>query len=355
MIKPWIFEFCSTAAPTTRERFDPQSCAADYEWYLQRWVQAEQLGFEGIFFSEHHFVAGRYSPSPNILIANVAARTRRMRLGTMGNVVPFYEPWRLAEEYSMLDYLTGGRLEIGYSSGIGPMEFRPIGMPAEEVKPRFAEGLDIIDAALTRPEFSHHGKFWHFDRLGISPRPLQQPAPPRWMTGISVPTAQMAAQRDYKFCTGFLATQQVRQVFEAYRARAAELGRTTQPDQFALRRMILIGDDDAATRAIADQALQRMRAYMSGPPPGVTAAPASGVVAPDAPRPAPRVPFIADEEFIAGSPARVIEQIVDQCGRCGAGHIVGYPVANLPRELVGRSYELWAEVIPVLRRIRLAA
>ena len=73
-------------------------------------MRDETLGLEGIFFSEHHF--GRpYSASPNLLIAAIASRTKKLRLGVMGVVLPYYHPARVVEEIGMLDQLTGGRLK----------------------------------------------------------------------------------------------------------------------------------------------------------------------------------------------------------------------------------------------------
>lgn len=355
MIKPWLFEFFASYEGIDSKQFDAQRCQADYQWHLQRWLECERAGFEGIFFSEHHFVRGRYSPSPNLLIATIAAHTQRLRLGVMGNVVPLYEPWRLAEEYSMLDQLSAGRLEIGFSSGIGPKEFMAIGMSPDEIKPRFAEGLDIIDALLTREQYSHQGTFWKFGPLRISPRPLQQPSPPRWLTGLSAPTATLAAQRGYKFCTGFITVQQAIDIFDAYRTAAAAAGHPAGPEQLGLRRQILIADDDASARAAAAAATQEMRARMSGRPPSAapepgTAKPGFGSIAPDAPSQPRGGPLISDDESIAGSPSSVVEQIVEQCRRMGAGHILAYPFGTLPRALVQRSHQLWPEVIAQLRR-----
>src|SRR5215831_21340966 len=116
MIKPWIFEFFGTPVEF-RERFDPAGSLRYFDAYLDLWASAEPAGFEGIFFSEHHFGAG-YSPAPNLLIASVALRTKRIRLGVMGMVPPFHSPWQLVEEIGMLDHLTRGRLEIGTAAGI---------------------------------------------------------------------------------------------------------------------------------------------------------------------------------------------------------------------------------------------
>ncbi len=341
MICPWVFEFPNNFGPVEPEHFDPQGCAADFAWYLDLWTSLEAAGFEGLFFSEHHFAFRSLSPSPNLLVAATAARTRRLRLGTMGNVVPFYEPWRLAEEYSMLDQLSGGRLEIGLASGVGPREFRAVGLPEEEMRPRFAEALDIIDAALTQPRITHHGRFWHFDDLVVAPRPLQQPMPRRWMTGLGAPTAQLAAQRGCCFCTGFLSVERVRAVFDAYRAAVAAAGRRAGPEHLGLRRQVYIGDDTATTRALSRHRLQGLQAAMTHLP--VTA----GATVPDAPA---ERRLVGDEEEISGTPREVAEQIVEQCRRTGAGHFLGYLFGGYTREQVSRSYELWRQVIPVLRR-----
>ncbi len=104
MIRPWIFEFFPTYGLTEPEAF---------AWHMDLWPRLQDIGFEGIFFSEHHFGPGRMTPSPNLLIAAVAARTTTLRLGAMGMVLPLYEPWRVAEEIGMLDQLSGGARSSG--------------------------------------------------------------------------------------------------------------------------------------------------------------------------------------------------------------------------------------------------
>ena len=111
MIKPWVFEFFPELGGA-KETTPPQAIADHFARYLDLWTRDEALGFEGIFFSEHHF-GGSFGPSPNLLIATMASRTRSLRLGVMGVVLPYYHPARVVEEIGMLDHLTGGRLEIG--------------------------------------------------------------------------------------------------------------------------------------------------------------------------------------------------------------------------------------------------
>lgn len=175
-IKPWIFEFMQGVTDPT-DTLSPAEIKSVFDTNLKIWEDAEALDFEGIFFSEHHFWIS-YSPSPNLLIATIAARTERIRLGVMGMVLPFYYPWRILEEIFMLDHLTNGRLEIGCSMGV-PAELSRINMEMAEARERFDELLDILDAGLAQPVISHHGRHWNFDDLSILPRPLQQPAPPK--------------------------------------------------------------------------------------------------------------------------------------------------------------------------------
>src|SRR5262245_56926668 len=182
MIKPWIFEFMY-APDHAGDSIAPEAATAVFEVAAALWERIDALGYEGIFFSEHHFGLS-YSPSPNRLIAAAANRTRRLRLGTMGMVLPLCQPWRVLEEIAMLDHLTGGLRGIGCASG-GPQEMVQTGMGPEEVRERFAEALDILDAGLAAPVISHHGRYWNFDNLRIVPRPRQQPAPPKWTTVVS--------------------------------------------------------------------------------------------------------------------------------------------------------------------------
>lgn len=117
MVKPWIFEFFPALGGEATEKISRNAIAEYFESYLGLWARDEALGFEGIFFSEHHF-GNSFGASPNLLIAATASRTRRLRLGVMGVVLRYYHPARVVEEIGMLDHLTGGRLEIGTTIGI---------------------------------------------------------------------------------------------------------------------------------------------------------------------------------------------------------------------------------------------
>jgi alkanesulfonate monooxygenase SsuD/methylene tetrahydromethanopterin reductase-like flavin-dependent oxidoreductase (luciferase family) len=341
MIKPWIFELFAVPGGRGAE-VAPQVAAEHYRWHLELWRRAEELGFEGIFFSEHHFGLG-YSPSPNLLIARTAAVTKTLRLGVMGVVLPYYEPWRVVEEIAMLDQLSGGRIEIGTASGI-PQEMAQIGLGIEEANARAAEAVEILDAALKNPVISHHGRFWNFDNLRIEPRPVQSPHPPKWVTVVSIESARKAARRGAKICTGFHPTDRIREIFDAYRDEAAKAGNPAEPDRLAIRRNINVAANGNEARETARTSLRLYREALTHDP-RFTESPL-----PDAPGPTHTF-SVGDDEFIAGTGLDVAEQIIAQCRRIGCGNFL----CNFGRmpTLDARmaAFELYArDVIPALRR-----
>ncbi len=346
MIKPWIFELFG--APGGRDSdVAPRAAAEHFGWYLDLWRQAERFSFEGIFFSEHHFGLG-YSPSPNLLIATLAPQTRTLRLGVMGVVLPYYEPWRVVEEIGMLDHLTGGRLEIGTASGI-PQEMARVGLSVEEGNARNAEAIEILDAALLHPVISHHGTFWNFDDLRIRPRPLQQPAPPRWVTVVSIESARKAARRGAKICTGFHPIDRIGAIFDAYREEARRAGNPAGPDQLGIRRNVIIARH-------AEEAIETARATLKAYREALTHDPRfTESPVPDAPGPSHTF-SVGDDEFIAGSGKEVAATIIAQCRRVGAGHFLCTMGRQSALEQRLTAFELYArDVIPALRQAELSA
>ena len=298
-----------------------------FEKGIALWKRLDELGFEGIFFSEHHFGLS-YSPSPNLLIASIARATTRLRLGTMGVVLPLYQPWRVLEEIGMLDHLTGGRLEIGCASGV-PQELIQTGIGPDENRGRFDETLQILDAWLAEPVISHHGQYYNFDNLRVVPRPLQQPSPPKWTTVVSPASATKSAGRRSKICTAFESVARITEIFDAYRAEADRIGFACGADHLAIRRTI---ERHVRAQDLAgDPRVQHSSSLLDAPKRG------GGF-------------SVHADEFIAGTPAQVAEQIIAQCRAAGAGHILAILGRAVDAQRI-RSVELFAEqVIPVLRR-----
>jgi alkanesulfonate monooxygenase SsuD/methylene tetrahydromethanopterin reductase-like flavin-dependent oxidoreductase (luciferase family) len=342
MIKPWIFEFFASPQALAQQ-FDPAASQRYFNAYLDLWASAEPAGFEGIFFSEHHF-GFTYSPAPNLLIANVALRTKQIRLGVMGMVVPYHSPWQLVEEIGMLDHLTGGRLEIGTAAGI-PQEMAQVGLGVDEARARNDESLEIIDQALASPVISHHGRFWNFDNLRLTPRPLQQPSPPKWVTVVSIASARKAARRGAKICTGFHPLSKVVEIFDAYRDEADKAGRKVEPEDICLRRVVTMLESDRDAESIKSTQARMFRKFLEIDP---------RVDTPERPAvldtPTAHAFSIGDEEFIAGTTAAVAEQIVNQCRIAGAGHFAAIFGRGIPpEEQKGWYRDFGARVIPNLR------
>jgi len=340
MIKPWLFEFLPELGSPSVEP-NPADVATLFGRYLDLWVHDEALGFEGIFFSEHHF--GRsYSPSPNLLIAALGPRTKRLRLGVMGVVLPYYHPARVVEEIGMLDHLTGGRLEIGTAIGV-PQELARLNMTMAEARERNDEIVTILDAALANRVISHHGKYFSFSNLRVLPRPLQQPSPPRWTTVISAESARRAARWRIKISTGFNSTQLIKTIFDAYRQEADTAGFHAGPEYFALRRRVTVAPTSEQAHLYAQAVTERLKNFVAEDE-------RLSTHAPDAPAPTGGFTLSADE-FITGTPKEAAQNIIEQCRAVGAGHFLTVLNWSAPFEEVAQAHELFGrEVIPFLRR-----
>jgi alkanesulfonate monooxygenase SsuD/methylene tetrahydromethanopterin reductase-like flavin-dependent oxidoreductase (luciferase family) len=342
VIRPWIFEFF----PAPREpevAADPRRSADYFDWYLDLWPRAETLGYEGIFFSEHHF-GPAYSPAPNLLIARVALQTKTIRLGVMGLVLPYHQPWKIVEEIGMLDHLTQGRLEIGTAAGI-PQEMAQVGMSVAEARERNDEATVILDAGLAEPMISHHGKYWNFDDLRLLPRPLQRPSPPKWVTVVSEDSARNAARRGAKICTGFHPLDRVTSIFDAYREEALRVGHPAGPEQLALRRQVTIAARDGAAGDRSRSREEQFRAHILRDP--RVSAPGREVFD----TPVSHAFTIGSDEFVGGAPPSVAEEIIAQCRECGAGHFLAIFDRAAPPEELAAAWDLFGTAVgPILRQ-----
>jgi alkanesulfonate monooxygenase SsuD/methylene tetrahydromethanopterin reductase-like flavin-dependent oxidoreductase (luciferase family) len=140
---------------------------------------AESSGLSTLWVAEHHFHAGGVCPSPPVLLAACGARTRRIRLGALVSVLPFHRPIDLAEEYAMVDRLSGGRLNLGVGSGYIPTEFEGFGVDPETKRVRFEASLETILTAFAGGEIRAEGERGAPVRLNVLP--LQRPRPPLWI------------------------------------------------------------------------------------------------------------------------------------------------------------------------------
>ena len=167
-----------------------------FEELLEQIQLTERLGFDEAWFAEHHHSDYGMLASPNLIIANLAPRTQRLRFGNLVNVLPLYDPMRLAEECGMLDILTGGRLNVGLGRGV-PRDDLKHGLDRDTAQARFEEGIEILLRAWTGETFNYTGKAWNYVDITCRPQPLQRPHPPIYYGATSPDSPAMVARRGW--------------------------------------------------------------------------------------------------------------------------------------------------------------
>lgn len=143
---------------------------------------ADEAGMHAIWTGEHHGMNFTIAPNPFINLADLAARTRQVRLGTGTIIAPFNHPLRLAGEAAMTDIITGGRLELGIARGAYNYEYQRLmpGLDAWEAGQRMRELVPAVKK-LWEGDYAHQGEYWQFPSSTSSPQPKQQPHPPIWI------------------------------------------------------------------------------------------------------------------------------------------------------------------------------
>lgn len=344
MLRTWVFEFFPELTAETAAA-SGQTMSSYFERYLSLWQRDEALGFDGIFFSEHHF-GGSFSSSPNLLIAATAARTKSIRLGVMGVVVPYYSAVRVIEEIGLLDQMSGGRLEIGTAVGV-PQELEKVGLTMDQARRIYNEAIEILDSVLETGVANYDGEYFKYKDLRILPRPVQTPYPPKWSTVVSADSARRAARRRSKICTGFSTTEQVRELFDAYLAEAETLGLKYDGDNLGLRRRVIVAETESAAGEMSHSAATRYESFVAND----SRIKFSHV--PDGPQKGGGF-SVSNDEFISGTPTQVAEKIIEQCRHTGAGHFLAVLHWGAGFDEVSSAHELFGQkVIPILKKANL--
>ncbi|MEM4092855.1 MAG: LLM class flavin-dependent oxidoreductase [Conexivisphaerales archaeon] len=153
---------------------------------------AESLGFDSVWFEEHH-EHERYLPSPISALSSLVNITN-MRLGTAIAILPLYHPLRLAEEYAQLDRISHGRAIIGVAAGYRPKDFENFGINLENRGKIMNEGLKLLDKLLTEESVTFSGEMFRLKDAAVQPRPFQKPRPPIWVGGWKSEPVKRAAR-----------------------------------------------------------------------------------------------------------------------------------------------------------------
>src|SRR5258708_24097709 len=155
-----------------------QTSANAFEEALGQIEAADRWGLDAIWLAEIHQQPRRsVLTAPLTVAAAIAARTRRIKIGTAVQILPLGHPLRLAEETATIDQISNGRLIFGVGRSAFPRAYNAYGISYEESPPRFSECLEIIKKAWTEESASYQGRWHSFENFTLVPRPVQQPHP----------------------------------------------------------------------------------------------------------------------------------------------------------------------------------
>ena len=346
--------------------YDPVHGHALLNRYLDEYVEADRLGFDGVVVNEHHSTAYSLKPTTNLVASALIQRTRRARICVMGSLLNVQYPNRLAEEYALLDVMAAGRFECAFPFGTG-MEYWS---NAAQINPataraRFREGLDLLVRAWTEDgPFSHDGEFYNYKYLNIWPRPYQRPHPKIFLVGGgSAETIDFAAQRGHGYSLVLVPKEAQDAAYTRYKKKRAEHGNPAQPDDMILTILCYVAETDPIARReyephvlwMFNKALRTELRYLA--PPGYLSESAlrrqleaGGALYTKGPG-SLEWDDIQNLRLVAGSPdtvARVVKQWLEETG---AGRVIALLHAgDMPHWKTVKNMQLFAEeVIPRLR------
>ncbi|MDH3299703.1 MAG: LLM class flavin-dependent oxidoreductase [Acidimicrobiia bacterium] len=229
---------------------NPDGALPDSQVYAQDLALArlaEPLGFESIWSVEHHFTDYTMCPDVFQFLSYMAGCTERIQLGSMVCVLPWHDPVRVAEEISMLDAMSGGRVVLGIGRGTGRVEFEGFRVDMPEARSRFAEAADMILTGLERGWVEYDGEFVRQPRKDIRPRPEKSFRGRTYAAAISTESAAIMA----KMGVGILIIPQkpwkhVREELATYRATFREATGSEAPPPYVAGWTLV---DESADRA----------------------------------------------------------------------------------------------------------
>ncbi len=233
--------------------FAGTSMADRYAAALDMAEWADNLGCAAsISVSEHHGSADGYIPSPQMIIAAMAARTKNVRFSTAATIAPFHDPLRLAEDFCVLDHLSKGRFDPIIAGGYAPSEFEMFGVPIKERPKRVTEVVQTLKAAFSGKPFEYRGRTVH-----ITPEPYRPGGPSVIMGGAS----EGAARRAARIADGFVPSDPA--CWEFYRDEMVKLGKPDPgPGMVGSSEVTaLASDTEAGWQAMAPYFLHETNAY----------------------------------------------------------------------------------------------
>ena len=211
----------------TCQRFpgDPRSDVELYAEALSLAEEAERLGFDSVWTSEHHFVDDAYLPSVLPLSAAMAARTHRVLIGTALLLAPLHEPIRIAEDVSVVDLIAGGRFILGVGLGWREEEFEGLGVPLRDRVHRLEDSVDVYRQAW-RGDLVTGGAHLRYPGVPVRPLPARGGGPPIWIGALTEPAIRRAGRLGDGFMATDVTPSSLREQTDLARSAHAAAGRT---------------------------------------------------------------------------------------------------------------------------------
>jgi alkanesulfonate monooxygenase SsuD/methylene tetrahydromethanopterin reductase-like flavin-dependent oxidoreductase (luciferase family) len=342
--------------------YDPVKGHDLYREYINTLAYADELGFDGVCVNEHHQNAYGLMPSPNVIAGALTQRTKNCKIAVIGNALPLYNPpLRVAEEFAMLDVMSGGRLITGMVIGGGP-EYFSYQIEPTTARERFREALDLIVKAWTTPgPFEWHSKHYYFRYVNPWPTPMQKPHPPIWIPGVgSLETIEFVAQRRYAYMgVPYFHIDIFRRVFGQFREACQKAGYEAHPEQMGWGVPIYVAETDKQAREEFEPAfwyfIKNLMKGIGTTPPGYTSAKSAAAILKNQQYFLYQQKTWADIEngvfAIVGSPETVRQKLQRYQKELGVGVVLtGCQTGTLSHELAHKSMELLArEVLPKIK------
>lgn len=263
--------------PSTDELCDPETVHKYLQWNIEELELADEIGFDGLGLNEHHQNAYGFPVAPNLIASILARRRSDAAIVVLGNTIPLYNPpLRVAEEYALIDCLSGGRLVAGLPVGSPPDTVGNYGLPPSQVRERYYEAHRLItEAWMRKGPFPFNGRFTKLRYVNPWPKPIQKPHPPIWLAGGgSVETWKFATDHDYTYSyLSFSGLKQAKSMMQGYWDQVEAAGLDDNPYRAGFAQSVVVGATDAEAEKLYLQHIRNfytkslhIPAYIQGPP-----------------------------------------------------------------------------------------
>ena len=226
--------------------FDPKRAHHMYNDFMDELEYAASCGYDAICVNEHHSNGYGLMPSPNLIAASLSRRTTDTTICVMGNSLALYNPpTRVAEEFAMIDCISGGRLIAGFPVGTPMDDCFAYGQNPSQLRERYYEAHDLVMKAWQHPDtFAFNGRYNQQRYVNIWPRPVQRPHPPVWIPGGgSIETWQWCAEKDYVYSyLSYYGHKIGKATMDGYWAEMDRLGKDRNPYRAGFAQTVAVAE-----------------------------------------------------------------------------------------------------------------